>query len=126
MNLGINGKTAIVTASSGGLGEFAARALAAEGVNLVMFARSADTLRAKAADIAKQQGVKVLPVAGDMRIAADVDRLIYSNSVIPVHAGSQCRFYYVFYTCRFDARRGDNLFPAGDFRFHQRLKLRRR
>ena len=36
MNLGISGKTAIVTASSGGLGEFAARALAAEGVNLAL------------------------------------------------------------------------------------------
>ena len=76
MNLGITGKTAIVTASSGGLGEFAARALAAEGANLVLFARSADTLRAKAADIAKQHGVRVLPVAGDMRIAADVNRLL--------------------------------------------------
>lgn len=76
MNLGIKNKTAIVTASSGGLGEYAARALAAEGVNLVMFARSADTLRAKAADIAQQHGVRVLPVAGDMRSAADVDRLL--------------------------------------------------
>ena len=79
MNLGIAGKTAIVTASSGGLGEFAARALAAEGVNLVLFARSADTLRDKAADMTKQHGVRVLPVAGDMRIAADVDRLIHET-----------------------------------------------
>ncbi len=76
MNLGITGKTAIVTASSGGLGEFAARALATEGVNLVLFARSAGTLRAKADAIAQQHGVRVLPVAGDMRIATDVDRLI--------------------------------------------------
>ncbi|HTD89366.1 MAG TPA: SDR family NAD(P)-dependent oxidoreductase, partial [Burkholderiales bacterium] len=63
MNLGIAGKTAIVTASSGGLGEFAARALAAEGVNLVMFARSADTLRDKTETIAKHHRVRVLPVA---------------------------------------------------------------
>lgn len=76
MNLGITGKTAIVTAASSGLGEYAARALAAEGVNLVLFARSADTLRAKAEAMATQYGVKVVPVAGDMRIAADVDRLI--------------------------------------------------
>ena len=76
MDLGIKGKTAIVTASSGGLGEFAARALAAEGANLVLFARSADTLRAKAAEIAKQHGVRVLPIAGDMRVAADVNRLL--------------------------------------------------
>ena len=76
MNLGLKGKTAVVTASSGGLGEYAARALAQEGVNLVLFARSTDVLRAKAADIAQQHGVRVLPVAGDMRIAADVDRLV--------------------------------------------------
>ena len=63
MDLGIKGKTAIVTASSGGLGEYAARALAAEGVNLVMFARSADTLRAKATEISQKHGVRVLPVA---------------------------------------------------------------
>jgi len=79
MNLGIAGKTAIVTASSGGLGEFTARALAAEGVNLVLFARSAGTLRAKAEAIAKQHGVRVLPVAGDMRVAADVDRLMHET-----------------------------------------------
>lgn len=76
MNLGLTGKTAVVTASSGGLGEYAARALAQEGVNLVLFARSADVLRAKAANIAQTHGVRVLPVAGDMRIAADVDRLV--------------------------------------------------
>ncbi len=76
MDLRLKGKTAIVTASSGGLGEYAARALAAEGVNLVMFARSADTLRAKAADITKLHGVRVLPVEGDMRKTADVNRLL--------------------------------------------------
>jgi 3-oxoacyl-[acyl-carrier protein] reductase len=76
MNLGIKGKTALVTASSAGLGEFAARALAAEGVNLVMFARSAQTLQAKAQAIAQAHGVRVLPVVGDMRLAADVDRLM--------------------------------------------------
>lgn len=76
MNLNIHGKTAIVTAASSGLGEYAARALAAEGANLVMFARSADTLRTKAAEIATQHGVRVVPIAGDMRIAADVDRLV--------------------------------------------------
>ena len=79
MDLGIKGKTAIVTASSGGLGEYAARALAAEGVNLVLFARSADTLRAKAVEMSRQYGVKVLPVAGDMRSEADVERLMFET-----------------------------------------------
>ncbi len=75
MDLGIAGKTALVTASSGGMGKNIAHALAAEGVNLVLFARSADTLSAVAAEIAQKHGVKALAVAGDMRVAADIDRL---------------------------------------------------
>lgn len=75
MDLGIRGKTALVTASSAGMGRNIAHALAAEGVNLVLFARSADTLEAVAREIAQQHGVKALAVPGDMRIAPDVDRL---------------------------------------------------
>ena len=52
MDLGIRGKTALVTASSAGMGRNIAHALAAEGVNLVLFARSADTLEAVAREIA--------------------------------------------------------------------------
>ncbi len=76
MNLGIAGKVAVITASSSGLGNAVAHALAAEGVKLVMFARSEDLLRKSAADIEKQYNVPVLAVAGDMRSAADVERLV--------------------------------------------------
>ena len=48
MDLGIGGKTALVTASSKGLGLGTARALAAEGCNVAMNARDADRLRAAA------------------------------------------------------------------------------
>lgn len=75
MDLGIAGKLAIVTASSAGLGEAVAHALAAEGVNLALFARSGDRLRANAAEIERRYGVRVLPVAGDMRSRADVENL---------------------------------------------------
>ncbi len=44
VDFGIAGKTAIVCASSKGLGFGCADALAAVGVNLVMNARTADTL----------------------------------------------------------------------------------
>ena len=44
MDLGINGKIALVTASSAGMGRNIAHALAAEGVNVVLFARSAEKL----------------------------------------------------------------------------------
>lgn len=76
MDLGIRGKVAVVTASSSGLGKAVAEALAAEGAKLVLFARSADLLRTVAAEIEKERNVPVLAVPGDMRSAADVERLV--------------------------------------------------
>lgn len=75
MDLGIAGKVALVTASSGGMGRNIAFALAAEGANVVLFARSVDKLNAVAEEITKAHSVRVLAVAGDMRESADVARL---------------------------------------------------
>jgi 3-oxoacyl-[acyl-carrier protein] reductase len=75
MDLGIGGKVALVTASSGGMGLNIARAMAAEGVHIVLFARSAEKLEAAAAEIVHAHGVQVLPVVGDMLVRADVERL---------------------------------------------------
>src|SRR6188508_3330470 len=76
MNLGIAGKVALVTACSSGLGKAVAHALAAEGVRLVLFSRSADLLRETAAEIAKEHNVPAIAVPGDMRSEADVGRLV--------------------------------------------------
>lgn len=51
MDLGISGKSALVMASSGGLGLGIARALAREGANVLLTGRSADKLAAAAAEI---------------------------------------------------------------------------
>lgn len=75
MNLGIDGKVALVTAASGGMGRNIARALAAEGANVVLFARSADKLQQIAAEIEQDYGVKAQAVAGSMLVADDVQRL---------------------------------------------------
>ena len=64
MNLGIAGRTALVTASSAGMGRNIADALAAEGVNVVLFARSAEKLQAVAREIEQKHGVKALAVPG--------------------------------------------------------------
>ncbi|MBV7484867.1 SDR family oxidoreductase [Bordetella sp. BOR01] len=76
MDLGIEGKTAIVTASSSGLGHAIAHRLAREGCRIVLFARSRDKLETAAAELRQQHGVQALAVAGDMAQAADVDRLL--------------------------------------------------
>jgi 3-oxoacyl-[acyl-carrier protein] reductase len=75
MDLGIKGKVALVTASSAGMGRNIALTLAAEGARVVLFARSADKLRAVADDIERQHGVKALAVPGDMLSGEDVARL---------------------------------------------------
>lgn len=66
MDLGLTGKRALVCASSKGLGLGCARALAAEGVDLVMNARGAEALEASAAQIRADFGVTVQTVAIDV------------------------------------------------------------
>lgn len=66
MDMGIAGRTALVCAASKGLGRGCAEALAAEGVNLVITARTAETLEATAASIRAQYGVNVQAVACDI------------------------------------------------------------
>ena len=72
MDFGLKGKKAIVCAASKGLGRACALALAREGVELVITARTAADLEAAAAMIRQQTGAKVTAVAGD--ISTDAGR----------------------------------------------------
>jgi 3-oxoacyl-[acyl-carrier protein] reductase len=66
MDLGIKGKNALVCAASKGLGKGCAFALAKEGVNVTIVARTRETLEATAEEIRKATGVKVNAVATDV------------------------------------------------------------
>ncbi|MEL7216419.1 MAG: SDR family NAD(P)-dependent oxidoreductase, partial [Pseudomonadota bacterium] len=66
MDLGISGKTAIVCASSKGLGRGCAEHLAAAGVHLVLNARTKGPLLETAEAIRAAHGVTVTPVAADI------------------------------------------------------------
>ena len=71
MDLGLKGKTALVCASSKGLGKACAMALAAEGVAVMISGRDAATLATAAQDIrAHAPGARVEAVAGDLGTAA--------------------------------------------------------
>lgn len=76
MDLGISGKTALVCASSKGLGRGCAEALAAAGVNLVLNARGVDALEATAAGIRARFGVQVTTVAADVATEEGRARLL--------------------------------------------------
>jgi len=76
MELGIKGKRALVCASSKGLGLGCARALAAEGVDLIMNARGVEALEAAASDIRFEFGVEVQTIACDVTTTEGQAKLI--------------------------------------------------
>ncbi|MES2260262.1 MAG: SDR family oxidoreductase [Pseudomonadota bacterium] len=70
MDLGLAGKSALVCASSGGLGRACAEALAAEGVVVVINGRDPERLRTCAAEMELAAPGRVIAVAADVGTAA--------------------------------------------------------
>ncbi|MEM7121853.1 MAG: SDR family oxidoreductase [Pseudomonadota bacterium] len=76
MDLGLAGKSAIVCASSKGLGKGCAMALAREGVDVVINGRTAETVEATAREIASETGVRAVPVPADVTTEAGRQALL--------------------------------------------------
>ncbi len=76
MDLGINGKVALVAASSKGIGKAIAFALADEGVDLSIFSRSEDEIERTASEIRTRFDVHVLASAADVTNTEQIDRVI--------------------------------------------------
>src|SRR5579863_242568 len=70
LDLRIAGRKAIVCAASKGLGRACATALGRAGVELVITARTKETLEATAEEIRGETGAKVTAVAGDITTEA--------------------------------------------------------
>lgn len=70
MDLGLNGRTAIVCGASSGIGLGIAESLAAEGANVVMFARRRELLEQEA------ERIGGLAVVGDVTSEQDLERLV--------------------------------------------------
>jgi len=75
MDLRLEGKTALVTGASAGIGRGIALALAAEGVRLAVTARRRDKLDALAAEVVAARGVQTAIIEQDM-LAADAAQRI--------------------------------------------------
>lgn len=76
MNLGIDGDTALVTASSSGLGKAAAATLVREGANVVINGRDRQRLASTVEELSEDAGAAVVGISGDLTNADHVDRLI--------------------------------------------------
>ena len=76
MNLGLQGKVAIVLAASKGLGRASAAALAAEGALVTIGARHSEVLEKAAQDIRDESGSKVLAVPCDVTKPEDLEAIV--------------------------------------------------
>ncbi len=93
MDLGLNGKIALVTGASKGIGFAVAQALAAEGARVALVARDGAALERAVAGI-EQAGGEAVMIEGDVsrlaeveRIAAETRRRLGDPSVLVANAG---------------------------------------
>jgi 3-oxoacyl-[acyl-carrier protein] reductase len=70
VNLGLQGRTAIVCGASSGMGLAIAEALGDEGANVAMFARRRDLIEREA------ERIGALSVRGDLTVPADLEKLV--------------------------------------------------
>ena len=93
MDLKLDGRTALITGSSKGIGLSVAQWFAREGAHVCLVARSAEALAKEAATIAQETGVTAQTLAADLadpaareKVAAafpDVDILINNAGAVP-------------------------------------------
>ena len=76
MDLQLDGKVALVTGASQGIGRAVAEHLGHEGADVVITARTAEPLEAAAKQIAAATGRQIVPMTGDMSVPGDVRRCV--------------------------------------------------
>jgi 3-oxoacyl-[acyl-carrier protein] reductase len=79
MDLGLNGKVAIVGSASKGLGRAVALGLAREGSKIAMFSRSEDSIGRAADEIRAETGAEVEALAADVSSGDDLQRVFDST-----------------------------------------------
>ncbi len=75
-DLGLEGKVALITGGSDGLGRATARRLAGEGCKVAICARREDHLKRAADEIGRETGAEIAAVRADVADPADLDALV--------------------------------------------------
>ena len=76
MDLQLDGKTALVTGGSEGIGKGIARLLAKEGVDVAICARRKEPLEKAAAETAKETNRKIVPIVADLTKDAEARNFV--------------------------------------------------
>jgi NADP-dependent 3-hydroxy acid dehydrogenase YdfG len=76
MDLQMNGKTALVTGASAGIGKAIAFALAREGVDVAICARRKEPLEAAAGQIARETNRKIVAIPADLTKPVDAEAFV--------------------------------------------------
>lgn len=76
MDLGVDGKVAIITGGSDGIGRAAAARLSAEGAKVALVSRTQADLDAAASEISQQTGNEVIGIGTDVRDEASVKSMV--------------------------------------------------
>ncbi len=76
MDLQLNGRKALVTGGSRGIGKAIARALAQEGCDVAICARSQEALDATAAELSQETGRTIVPLVCDLLDPASIKRFV--------------------------------------------------
>ena len=80
MDLQLQGKKAVVTGGSRGIGKAIARQLAREGCDVAICARNEGPLRASAEELARETGRKIVPVVADTMSPDDIKRFVDASA----------------------------------------------
>jgi NAD(P)-dependent dehydrogenase (short-subunit alcohol dehydrogenase family) len=76
MDLGLQGKLAIVAGGGRGIGKAIALELAREGVDMAIVSRSKEQLEQTARELEKETGRRIIPLAADVTSKDQVDRTV--------------------------------------------------
>jgi NAD(P)-dependent dehydrogenase (short-subunit alcohol dehydrogenase family) len=92
MDLQLQGKKAIVTGGSRGMGKAIARQLAREGCDVAIGARTEGPLRGAATEIARETGRKIVPLIVDTLSAESIQEFVReaANALAGVHILANC------------------------------------